>query len=496
MRDATQRPTFIRDLLGTAMTAGLSVIALLLTTRWLAIGLGPEEFGAVTAGRRLALFAAPLLTCSITISLTRTIAATHLQTPRPHQLLSASVRFVGLVLAATFAVTWIMRDTVARLVFSSDARVDLLMASLSYLAMMTTHAVWVAYLRGTGAVQQANLWTIGVMAVQVGLAWGSQTWSAADYLRWSSLLAIPHCLAIGLVIASNRATTPPPCWWTTIRPMIRFGWLRAPSTLLLDSVALLTQVLVTHLHGFAATVPFAIAYMLMRLADGILNPLSITLLSRTHDVLAQMSSTHWRQRLVAAIEALTDLPLFLTLQTIVWLPLLLEIWLGSTYVDNASLCQWLLVAGVPYAWILFSRGLLDTIDPYPWATRYLGLASLITGFVSAALIWVLPALQVIAAASTILFTLYGLFLWHHLYRRFAIPSMTARISHIGLINLVLMGVAALIALSVKQMPLPLRLATAGLTTATLAIGYLRWGLPVGTIWVQHVHATICSRRTR
>lgn len=486
MNYVTDRPSFSRDLLMTMATGLASALALLVMTRWLAINLGPEEFGAFATGRRLALFLAPLVTCSIAMSLTRVVAASRLQSATLYHLLAGATLFVLAVLTILGLIASLAQRHISTVLFPGTAQDHLLLASLAYLGMMALHAIWVAYLRGIGAVRRGNRWTLGLLGAQMMLAWAQRDGSATRFLFLSAALAVPHLLAIAYALRPNGTRVTLRGLTHALGSLLRFGWLRAPGTLLLDSVGLLTQILVARQHGFAAAIPFAVSYMIMRLADTVISPLSITLLSRTESVVTQLDTDRGAMRLTAILEMLADLPLFFTLQSLIWLDVLLETWLGSTSWDGLPLCRLILLGLFPYTWILFGRGLLDTIDPYPWATRYLVIATLITGAGTIALTMITPLPWALAMGSTLLLALFGGLLWRHLHVRFGYPHGQARLWRVLWVNLLFAVPPTVIAWQIHGHPLGLRLAIGSLTTGLLAAAYLRWSLPTATTWPAHL----------
>lgn len=492
MAYVTRRPSATNDLLGTVATSALSILALLVMTRWLAMSLGPEEFGAVATGRRLALFCAPLLTFSVGLSLTRTLAASRLETSKLYELLGAAMGFVILVSFPVLAITILAQDALATLLFSSSRYADTVVASVTYLTMATTYGVWVGYLRGIGAIRASNLWALFGAWAQVAIAWSSQ--DAMAFLSQSSLLAVPILLATLYILSSHRKSLRPSVLAHSVKILLQFGWLRAPSTMFLDSVALTVQIWIAHVGGMAATAPFALAYMVMRVADGIINPISLTLLSRTQAVAAQLSSPLWHGRLIAGLEALTDVPVFLVSQLTVWLPVYVDFWVGPQYLLGVHLTQLLVVGLIPYVWALFSRGILDALDSYPWASYYLGISIVITSMMTAIMTFIFPITLTIALASTLLFALFGGLLWRHLHTRFSAHRMGERLASLSLSNIPMALLSWVIFWLTQSLPLWQRLTVATATILGLGAIYLYWALPRRTTWITCMRSYLNDRR--
>jgi len=68
---------FFSDIVATTATSVITIVATVLVIRWLAQGLGPEEFGVYSLARRMVSTVIPLITLAMGVALTRFLGIHH-----------------------------------------------------------------------------------------------------------------------------------------------------------------------------------------------------------------------------------------------------------------------------------------------------------------------------------------------------------------------------------------------------------------------------------
>ncbi|MDP2167615.1 MAG: lipopolysaccharide biosynthesis protein, partial [Thermodesulfovibrionales bacterium] len=155
---------FIKDVLLTTVTSGLTILSTLIVMRLLAQGLGTDGFGAYSLARRFLAVVSPFSTFAIGVGLARFIAISKDNTERDGYLLSGLLigvipSFIVLVFGLIF------KDRLTVLIFRYDVYASLFGATLFMIVGYSFYNVLYSYYRGLGKMVKANLWQLAVIAV-------------------------------------------------------------------------------------------------------------------------------------------------------------------------------------------------------------------------------------------------------------------------------------------------------------------------------------------
>ena len=155
---------FLKNIVTTTATSLVAIISMIFVIRFLARGLGPEEFGAYSLARRMISNIAPLATLSIEIALARYIAMTNKNKLRGSYVVSSLIS-VGATLALLLVIITATSKFLCDLIFQSNEYLNLYYASFFLLIGYSIFVIAYAFFRGTQQFNIANSLQLCVMAI-------------------------------------------------------------------------------------------------------------------------------------------------------------------------------------------------------------------------------------------------------------------------------------------------------------------------------------------
>ncbi|MCK4822606.1 oligosaccharide flippase family protein, partial [bacterium] len=124
---------FLKNIVTTTITSFITIISMIFIIRFLAKGLGPEEFGAYSLARRIISSIAPLATLSLGIALARYIAMTNENKLRNSYIVT-SIISVGTALILLLIIAVSASKHLSYLIFRSNEYLNLYYASFFFLS--------------------------------------------------------------------------------------------------------------------------------------------------------------------------------------------------------------------------------------------------------------------------------------------------------------------------------------------------------------------------
>ena len=128
------------DFLSTTLASVVSIISMVFVTRFLAMGLGPEGFGAYSLARRFISNIAPVVILSMDVALPRYIAMTDDPEARGRYLIP-SIIMIGASMSILIGVSFFRGEELSFVIFRGSDYVRLYHAGLFFLGGYCAYSV-------------------------------------------------------------------------------------------------------------------------------------------------------------------------------------------------------------------------------------------------------------------------------------------------------------------------------------------------------------------
>jgi O-antigen/teichoic acid export membrane protein len=371
----------VRDITVTGATVALSAGALVLSTRLLAGGLGPADFGVYSALKRAIGIVVPFSTLTMGVALARFTAMAPDAGPRVELLVSASI-LGGVPTAVVTLVVFSHPDFIGRLLFARPGYAREVIAAGVVLWGALVYTVLYAYYRGSGQVGSANalllvndcLGPVVIAAVLARPGNAGAVLLAMGALNGLALIPLARLLLPGLQVRR---------WLHRVRDsmgdLFRYGGSRVPGGVTLAAI-LGAAPLVAAYSGAVADAGYLVAgQAVFAVGDVAFAAFGLVLLPKA----AQLKAAGANQALRELVDDLMALALYVgvfgTVHLWIWGDYLLRVWLGEEFGPSIVLFRIFALALVPYVLYGVFRSIVDAVDPRAINVRHLYLGLAVTG---------------------------------------------------------------------------------------------------------------------
>jgi stage V sporulation protein B len=380
------RNAFMQDLLLTTLTSVLTALAAVVTTRILAQGLGPEQFGAYSLARRLFATLTPVLTLSMAIAIPRYMAMARERSTSDRFFLSGLM--LGLLpgALAAGAILMLFGDQLTQLVFHSNTYRLLLLATIVSTVGYLFYAMLYGFYRGQSQMRQANLWQIFALGigplVAAALLSGMRR---ADLIM--ALSAIPMFLAaIPIAVHAAQALSRSGGQLRLggpLRQMASYGLPRIPAGFALSGIFAIGPLLAPYFASLADAGYLAAGQSVQTAIQAVVIAFGLVALPKISQMVAQGRQDAVKQAVKNVIGFTLHLGLFFTLQGVLWTDELVLVLLGPQYLAAIPLMRIVLASLVPYLAYVMLRSVVDAVEDKAINTVNLFIAVAVTVLVGA-----------------------------------------------------------------------------------------------------------------
>jgi len=436
---------FLKDILLTTVTAIVMTVSIIITTRLLARGLGPDEFGAYSLARRMVATTVSFSTLAMGTAVARYIGFSKSRDLQHSYFLSGLV----LILPSSLIIMIIGFSNInylTGLVYHSQTYVSLFSASLFMVVGTSFYTVLSAFYRGQSKIGRFNLWRLGLTAlVPLTVAWIYAESGRADLVVLLigvsfSVSVIP--LAFHSVKALLRNRNSGIRW--QFRKLLRYGLPRTLTDFGFTGLFAMGPFLAPYFGSMKEAGYLAISQSVFRIAESGIVAFGLIALPKVARLVAEGSDEFLKERIVDIVIFIFHLGLFMTLHILLWLDQIVILWLGAQYMEAIFLMRMLLIALTPYLTYVMLRSIINAVEEKAINTLNLFIA-LATAF-TCSLILAGSGLGVIGLAigTTIGFTVLGVLSALYLWRLYQIKGISFMIKRCMLLNAVLIIVALLL----------------------------------------------------
>jgi len=436
-RKALLKPSpFLRDLILTQATAVCTMVALIVVTRLLAQGLGPEKFGVYSLARRLLMVALPFATLAMGVTLTRYAALSGKG--------KAGFPFFlgGLILGVApsvviFAAGAVFSRQLSTVVFGHERYRDVTMAALFMISGYALYTVLYSVYRGTDRMRRANLWQLGVLVVVPLVVAAAYAKSGRVALIVFLMGAACYAAAVPLIsrlvrglMSSGAAHGTGPA----LRALLRYGLPRVPGNFAKTALFAAAPFLARYLVGVREAGFLVAAQSLMIVTQGGMDAFALVALPKVAKLFADEREDLIRGGVGNIIAFAFHMGIFAALHLALWSDSIVLVWLGPDYRGAIVAFRITAVAVLPYAAFVMLRAIIDAVEEKAVNTRNL-VMSLATAVAASTILGVLGlGTAGLAAGATLGFLVLGLSTTSYLWRRFRIERRVLLTKWVVLLN--------------------------------------------------------------
>lgn len=439
-----QPSPFMRDLLGTFVTSLVTILCLVLITRLLAEGLGPERFGAYSLVRRIVSTVDPLVTLTMGVTLTRYVAMSCDQEKRAGYL-CAGIFLGGLPAVVVLCLGLIFAEPLAQLLFRDGATYQYLyMATLCLIVAYSFYIVLYAYYRGIGWMYQTNVWQISVIGIgPLGIAWIFARSGSVELI----VFLMAGLLACAVLPLAKHAVLARQCWnaeemfLVSVRELVRYGLPRVPGGFAFGGILAVGPLLAPYFGSLKEAGYLVVGQMILRVVEGGTEAFGRAAFPRVAQVFSAGGKEALKDSVADLVSLIFHVGLYGSIHLLIWSGPLVLTWLGPEYSEAIPLVRVIMIALVPYLAFVTLRSIVDAVEVRAVTTSALFVSLSLTVIVSWGLAWSGLGSLGLALGTAIGLTVLGGMVCTYVWREFAIDRHAILIGLCVATNAVLGGVS-------------------------------------------------------
>ena len=353
---------FLKDIGVTTLTSVATIVSLIFVTRFLARGLGPDEFGAYALARRIVAFIVPFSTLTIGVSLARYTALSG-ERQRRQTLLSVALSIVVIMSIILSAPWFLWGKYLTELLFHANNYTNLFYASLFMIAGYGIYAVLYAFYRGTGNMNKANLLQFCVLSF-IPLLISSIFANKGNAALMIVLMGVSFYLSIPPLGYNLKGIK-----WTGIehikkatKDLLIYGLPRAPGSLAFAGLLAMGPFFAPYFGSIDEAGYFVVGQSVFRIMESSVVAFGLVALPKVALLFEEGKEDFLAERIRDIIDLIIHLGLFITIQTFIWSKFLVMVWLGPDYLESVTIMRILIISLAPYLAYVLLRSVIDAVE--------------------------------------------------------------------------------------------------------------------------------------
>ncbi len=440
-----QLSPFIKDIFLTTLTSVVVTLSVVIVTRLLAQGLGPEKFGAYSLARRMLSTIAPFSLLGMDVTITRYVALAQDRRGQDWYLLNGLLLGVvpGLLI---LIIGLIFRTPLTLLVFRDTAYTSLFIATLILVVGYSCYIVLYAFYRGSGRMSRANLWQIGV----IGLGPVFIAFSLADSGRVDVIIfllaVLLFCSLIPLGIYTFRAIRHQTVLMLLplTREMLEYGLPRVPAGLALAGILAIGPFLASYVGSLEDAGYLAAGQSVLLIVEGGIVAFGLVALPKVTQLAAAGQHDFLRNSISDVIAFILHLGLFATLHILLWADQAVFLLLGEQYGGAIPLMRIILLALIPYLAYVLLRSIVNAVEKKAINTLNLFISFVFSLITALLLVGLGFEVKGLALGTTIGFLVLGFLTIRYLWQRYQLKGNSLQLRGALFLNIGLIIVAFLL----------------------------------------------------
>ncbi len=412
---------FLRDVILTTVTSIVTMVCSVLVTRFLAMGLGPVEFGAYTLARRIVSTAIPFATLCMGVALPRYLGFLSSQGAAPPGYLTGAGAITTFFTALVIAVLLGNRRMFAIWLFK-DARYQPLIGAIAFMIIgIAFYQLVYANYRGHLQMVKANLWEIAITALgPLVLAYLLTEGATAGRMVFS-LGSLSYLVLVPLIWKlwdDVRQLLASGSLGNVLKQLCCYGGPRVPGGFAFAGLLTLGPALAPHFGGLEEAGYLTVGQSILRIMDSAVVAFGLVALPRLARYSGAGKEDALRENMADLVAFLFQIGLFATLHIWLWTDPIVPLWLGTQYSAAIPVARVLVVALIPYLAYVVLRWVVDAVEVQAVNTLNLFIALGTAAVIGVALAASGLGVTGLAWGTTAGFVLLGGLTVSYLWRRF------------------------------------------------------------------------------
>ncbi len=362
MKNRLRLSPFLSDILITTLVSLFTVGAFIILARVLAIGLGPEKFGAYSVSRRLLATLEPLSTLSLGIALARYVAMSQEARLRFSYLLGSLILVIGINFVIIL-VSWVSAGGITAALFRQQQYLGLFWATVFSVFTYSCFIVLYGFYRGSSRMNSANLLQLMLVAVWpllVGVIFSpSGDLERIVWVTGAGYLVAFFPLAIRILRGLRSGFTFRP---EDLRELLNYGIPRLPGGLAYTSLLAVATFLCPFFVSLQAAGYLALSLSVLKVAEGAFDSFGRVILPKVAQIHADQECGHLKDKVGQMSGFAIQSGIFLTCQIFIWADVLILSWLGMNYGEVIGLLRIFSLAIVPFLVFSILRAVIDAVE--------------------------------------------------------------------------------------------------------------------------------------
>nr|WP_320191931.1 lipopolysaccharide biosynthesis protein [uncultured Desulfobacter sp.] len=430
---------FFKNILSTTVASFCVTASLILTTRILATGLGPDEFGVYSLARRFIANMSPLILLSMGVSLRRYVAMSFTENDHRTYIMAAVVS-VSVLIFLLLSFSWLGGRSITRLVFSDKAYINTFYASVIFMGCYCYWVITSASLFGMQKVRTVNFYQLligGALPLVVASIFADSQSSSKIlmYIGLGNLI----CLVVlvpelfkGLKSTMNIKKE----LVHSFSVLSKYGLPRVPGDFLFAGLFSLGPFLASYFGSVKQAGFFVIAQYIFRVMEAAISAFGQVAIPKIAQLVVQNKTEFLKHQIENLVVMVFHMGLFTTIHLSIWADEIVLSWLGNEYRPSIAIIQVIIISLGPYLAYVLLRSVIDAVEVR--AVNTMNLFISLTSAVVSSFVFHCFGFQVIglAAGSAIGYSVLGILTILFLARRFKIrrsnflfwPSLVINIS--------------------------------------------------------------------
>jgi O-antigen/teichoic acid export membrane protein len=357
---------FLRDVALTVITSIVAICSSIVATRWIAQGLGPEEFGVYSVGRRAAMLITTLASLDIGVTLARYLGLSRGSRSATRSYLIVSIFTVACTTVLVAAVGAVFAGQLSVLVFGSNAHRTVVYAMLCLVAGHSAFTLLYSYLRGTGKMRLSNLLHLLVMSVgSLGIAYAySDSASSAVLFYYVGFLyfsSAPILLSIGArAIKDGDARKD---LSRSFPEIIKYCLPRVAGAFAFQGLYSIGPIVASHYCSMSEVGYLAFGQLLvLMMIDVVAGSFGLVALPKAAQMIAENRQDLLREKTRDLVAMALHLGLFVSIQLWIWTEEIILVWLGAEYAPAADLARIFAASFVFYLCYALLKPIIDALE--------------------------------------------------------------------------------------------------------------------------------------
>ena len=426
---------FLKNIVTTTITSFISIISIIFIMRFLAKGLGPEEFGAYSLARRIISNIIPLATLSISIALTRYIATTNENKLRGSYFVS-SIISTGTALVLLLIIAVPAGKHLSYLIFRSNEYLNLYYASLFLLGGYCIFTITYAFFRGVQKFNTANSLQLCLMAiiplvVSYFFAYKKNS-SLIMFLMGSAF----YLSFIPLVLITMKTKLPRLSdIRSSMKTLLKYSLPRVPAGFALAGLLTLGPFLAALILGLKEAGYFVIGQSVFRVMESAIVGFGLVALPKISQLVAEDKLEFLKLKIEDILIMIFQLGIFVTIHTFIWSKEIVLVWLGSEYTEAVPIMKILILSLGPYLGYVILRSIVDAVEVRAINTLNLSVSLVIAAVLSIIFVYAGFGIIGLAIGTTIGLVALGIITSLYLMRRYQISFENFMLRRVIVLNI-------------------------------------------------------------